>query len=105
MLSEYERRQLALIEKGFADEDQRLVAALDPKPAGTPWTRRRWMARALLGFGIALLVLGMLTAADGLFMQGLVLGGIGGYWLHWQRRAARKPAGGDSVPRGQAHPV
>jgi len=93
MLSEYERRQLALIEKGFADEDRRLAESLDPKPAGTPWTRRRWLARALLGFGIALLVLGVLTAADGLFMQGLVFGGLGGVWLHWQRRAGRATQG------------
>jgi Flp pilus assembly protein TadB len=104
MLSDYERRQLALIEKGFADEDHRLVAALDPKPAGTPWTRRRWLARALLAFGIALLVIGMLTAADGLFMQGLLFGATGGVWVHWQRRA-RRAGEGDGAPRGQAHPA
>ena len=95
MLSEYEQRQLALIEKGFAAEDEKLAAALDPRPAGTPWTRRRWLARTLLGFGIALLVLGMATAADGLFMQGLVFGGLGGYWLYWLRRTLRTTRDGD----------
>ena len=108
MLSEYEQRQLALIEKSLAEEDRRLASSLDPKPAGTPWTRRRWMARALLGFGVALLVLGILTSADGLFMQGLVFGGLGGGWLHWQRRVVRT-ARTEGAPRpsadGRPHPV
>ena len=89
MLSNYERRQLALIEQALADEDRRLVDALDPKPAGTPWGRRRWVARTLLGFGVALLVLGLLTSADGLFMQGVLFGGVALGWLRWQSRTRK----------------
>ena len=104
MLSEYERRQLAMIEQNLAEEDRRLVDSLDPRPAGTPWSRRRWASRALLGFGIALMVLGLLASADGLFMQGLLFGGIGGVWMRWQVRAAKRtPA--DGVPRSAEGPT
>jgi hypothetical protein len=92
MLSEYERRELALIEQGLAEDDRRLVESFLPelmRPERTPWSRRRWMSRAVLGFGVALMVLGVLTSADGLFMQGVLFAGGGFLWLRWQGRAAK----------------
>jgi Protein of unknown function (DUF3040) len=96
MLSDYELRELALIEKGLAEEDRRLAESLRPRDAKrvTPWTRRRWMSRALLGFGVLLLVVGLLTSADGVFMQGLLFGGGGVFWLRWQSRSKPTPPAG-----------
>jgi hypothetical protein len=89
MLSEYERRELALIEQSLAEEDRRLADALRPRTmrARTPWLRRRWLSRTLLGFGLAMLVLGVLTAADGVFMQGVLFSGAALVWMRWQSRS------------------
>jgi hypothetical protein len=96
MLSEYEQRELAAIEQGLAEEDRRLAASFRPRGTGaaTPWFRRRWMSRALLGFGVMLLVVGVLASADGLFVQGLLFGGGGVLWMRWQSRSASVPVPG-----------
>ena len=110
MLSEYERRELALIEQGLAEEDRRLADALRPGSlrVRTPWPRRGWLSRALLGFGITLVVLGVLTGADGVFMQGLLFSAVAVLWMRWQSRSkpatppgAGRPRPADGTPPGR----
>lgn len=101
MLSDRERKQLAGIEQALAADDRRLAATLGPGPA----PERRWPVRALLGFGVFLVVVALLTGADGLFLQGLLCL-IGGYaWRRW--RATRSRAAEPSTeadPAGRARP-
>jgi hypothetical protein len=98
MLSDREREQLAAIEEALRSEDRRLAASLSAAP---PRRDRRWLLRALLGFGVFLLVIAVLTGADGLFLQGLLC--VGG-WFGWRRWQARhRPDAGSPVadpPRG-----
>ena len=95
MLSDRERRELAMIEQGLSAGDRRFVDAFRTGQAarqGPP----RWPVQALIGFGILLAVVGLVTGADGLFMQGLVFGAAGVAWSRWRaRRAAAEPPGGD----------
>ena len=89
MLSDRERRELAMIERGLIAGDRRFVDDFRIGPAA----RReppRWPVRALIGFGILLLVAGLMTAAAGLFIQGLVFGTAG---VVWSRRRARRVTG------------
>lgn len=98
MLSDREREQLARIEQALVADDRRLAATLG---ATAPRAERRWPQRALLGFGVLLLVVAVLTGADGLFLQGLLcLAGWFG-WRRWQART-RPEAGSpvDDPPRG-----
>jgi len=98
MLSDREREQLAAIEQSLMADDRRLAASLSAVPVRR---ERRWPQRALLGFGVFLLVIAVLTGADGLFLQGLLC--IGGWfgWRRWQarRRPDTDPAVNDP-PRG-----
>jgi hypothetical protein len=101
MLSDRERKQLADIEQALAADDRRLAATLGPGAAGG----RRWPVRALLGFGVFLLVVALLTGADGLYLQGLLCLGGGFAWLRW--RATRSRAGNpsaDADPARRAKP-
>jgi hypothetical protein len=105
MLSDRERRELARIEQALAADDRRLAQAFGGRSvAARP--RRRWPVRALIGFGVLLLVVGLLTGADGLFVQGLLFGGAGVLWARWR---ARHPAAGPSddgggQPASSPHP-
>lgn len=98
MLSDREREQLDAIERALMADDQRLAAALTARKARP---ERRWPLRALLGFGMFLLVIAVVTGADGLFLQGLLC--LAG-WYGWRRwRARSRPETGTSVtdpPRG-----
>lgn len=96
MLSDRERRELAMIEQGLSADDGRFVDGFRTTRAARGRRQHRWPVRALIGFGILLVVVGLLTGAGGLFMQGLLFGGAGLGWSRWRaRRAAAEPPGGD----------
>ena len=101
MLSDRERKQLAGIEQALAADDRRLAAALGPGAA----SGRRWPVRALLGFGVFLLVVALLTGADELFLQGLLCLGGGYAWRRWRatRSRAADPSA-DADPARRAKP-
>jgi hypothetical protein len=95
MLSDRERRELAMIEHGLRADDRRFVDAFRTARAARGRPQHRWPVRALIGFGILLVVVGLVTGADELFMQGLLYGGAGVAWSRWRaRRAAAEPPGG-----------
>jgi Protein of unknown function (DUF3040) len=113
MLSDRERQQLADIERGLVAGDRRLATTFR---SGAPPAERRWPVRALLGFGAFLLVVALLTGADGLFLQGLLCLGGGFAWRRWRtarsRDADRSPvadptrgARPDGTPPGWFRPV
>jgi Protein of unknown function (DUF3040) len=93
MLSDRERQQLADIEQALVAGDRRLAAAFR---SGAPPAGPRWPVRALLGFGAFLLVVALLTGADGLFLQGLLCLGGGFAWRRW-RSARSRDADGSPV--------
>ena len=101
MLSDDERRELARIEESLTAEDHRLADAFRTGRR-TGRQRRRWPVRALIGFGIMLLVVGLLTGTEELFLQGLLFGGAGVAWSRW--RAWRGSAGPSAGAAGQPSP-
>jgi hypothetical protein len=114
MLSEREQRELQRIEEGLRAEDKRFGRGLRKGPRID--RTRRWPARALLGFGIALIVIGALTSAESLVLEGILFTGIAVAWIRWLAvRAARtsgpggspvRPAGRpDGPPPGHGQPV
>jgi hypothetical protein len=78
MLSDHERRELALIEQGL-EADPRLAASL-----GGHRRQRRWLIRLLTGLGILLIVTGLLTSTGGLVLQGLLAVGGAVAWSRWR---------------------
>jgi hypothetical protein len=114
MLSEREQRELQRIEEALRAEDKRFGQGLRKGPRID--RTRRWPARALLGFGIALIVIGALTSAESLVLEGILFTGIAVAWIRWLAvRAARasgpggspiRPAGRpDGPPPGHGQPV
>jgi len=103
MLSDRERRQLADIERALVADDRQLAASLRAgrtRPGRAP---RRWPERALIGFGVLLVVVALLTSVGSLFLQGLLFGGAG--VLRWRWRLQRPaidppggPGGGEAAP-------
>jgi hypothetical protein len=90
MLNDRERRVLAMIEQDLRTDGRRFVDAFaPPEPAGER-RQRHWPVRALIGFGILLVVVGLLASAGGLFMQGLLFGTAG---VAWSRSRSRRAAG------------
>lgn len=108
MLSDRERRVLAMIEEGLRAEEGRFVDAFHATTARRDPRQHRWAVRALVGFGILLVVLGMVTDSGGLIMQGLLFGTVGVAWSRWRsRQAERERTGGDPgplSPRGRETP-
>jgi hypothetical protein len=96
MLSDREREQLAGIEQALVASDRRLAAAFS---AGRPRRERRWPLRALSGFGVLLLVVGLLTATEVLLLQGLLCLGGAYAWRRWRGRRMDRPAGTDPARR------
>ena len=86
MLSDRERQELAAIERLLTAGDRRLAAALR---SGWPIRERRWPSWALLGFGAFVLVTGVVTGADMLFVQGLFFLFAGLVWRHWRTLSGR----------------
>jgi hypothetical protein len=109
MLNEREQRVLAMIEQGLRADERRFVEAFHAAATRRDPRRYRWPYRAVLAFGILLVVVGLLTASGGLFIQGLLFGAVGVAWSRWRKgRAAAKPRGGDperpSLRPGQSPP-
>lgn len=109
MLSEHDRRELALIEERLRSDDQPFA---DTFQAGRLRPRRdhRWMRRALVGFGAFILMVGLAAGDAGLFLQGLLVFGAGIGWTlvhRWTAAGKGRSAGsgrpGDSS-RGDASP-
>jgi hypothetical protein len=92
MLSDREREELAAIERALVEGDRRLAVAFR---SGRPVRERRWPPRALAGFGVFVLVVAMLTGADGLFLQGLLC--LAGAYA-WRRWRSSRPGAGDGSP-------
>lgn len=103
MLSDREQRELARIEEGLKAEDKRFGRGLSKGPRID--RTRRWPARSLLAFGVALIVIGALTSAESLVLQGILFTGIGVAWVRWQSvRAARADGPGGLPARPAGHP-
>jgi Protein of unknown function (DUF3040) len=87
MLSKHERRELARIEQGLReDPDWREPQVL---PAHPTWWRR-WGLRLLIGFAGLVLVIGVVTTAGDLLLEGvLMMGAACGWWLCRQVAAAK----------------
>lgn len=87
MLSEHDRRELALIEERLRCDDR---AFADTFHTGRPgWLRgRRWASRALLGFGAFIVVAGLAAGAADVCLQGLLVLGAGIVWILLRRRIA-----------------
>jgi Protein of unknown function (DUF3040) len=96
MLSDREQQELQRIEEALKADDKRFAQGLRRGPRIDK--TRRWPARALLGFGIALIVIGALTSAAPLILEGVLFTGIAVAWIRWQTvRAARANGGGQPV--------
>jgi Protein of unknown function (DUF3040) len=103
MLSDREQRELARIEEGLTAEDKRFGQSLRKGPRID--RTRRWPARSLLGFGIALIVIGALTSAESLVLQGILFTGVAVAWIRWQGVRAARAAGPGGMPaRPAGHP-
>ena len=98
MLSDRERRVLAMIEEGLRADEGRFVDALHATTARRDPRQHRWAVRALAGFGVLLVVLGMVTDSGGLIMQGLLFGTAGVAWSRWRSRRAEMERTGDPGP-------
>jgi hypothetical protein len=96
MLSDREQRELARIEESLRAEDKHFAMGLRKGPRID--RTRRWPSRALLGFGIALIVIGALTSAESLILQGILFTGIGVAWIRWQIARAARAAGPGGLP-------
>jgi hypothetical protein len=103
MLSDREQRELQRIEEALKADDKRFAQGLRRGPQID--RTRRWPARALLGFGIALIVIGTLTGAESLILQGILFTGIAAAWIRLQVvRAARAAGPGGRPVRPAGHP-
>ena len=103
MLSDREQQELARIEESLLAEDRRLADSLRQGPRID--ATRRWPARALLAFGIALIVIGALTSVETLILQGILATGGGIAWLRWQATRRSRDGGQPGFgPRRGAHP-
>jgi hypothetical protein len=87
MLSNHERRELARIEQGLR-EDPEWHEPQAMTERSTRW--RRWGLRLLIGFASLVLVIGVITTADDLLLQGvLMMGAACGWWLCRQVAAGK----------------
>jgi hypothetical protein len=96
MLSDREQRELARIEEGLRADDRHFSEGLRKGPRID--RTRRWPARSLLGFGILLIVIGALTSAESLILEGILFTGIGIAWVRWQLVRAARAAGPGGTP-------
>lgn len=103
MLSDREQRELARIEEGLKAEDKRFGRGFGQGPRID--RTRRWPARSLLGFGLTLIVIGALTSAESLILQGILFTAIGVAWVRWQLTRATRADGPGGLPaRPAGHP-
>jgi hypothetical protein len=83
MLSDREEQELGLIEQGLRD-DSRLAASFGDGPRRRPLHRRPGVVRAAIAFGLVLMVAGLMLAAAGPALQGLLLTSVSYVWWHWK---------------------
>ncbi len=103
MLSDREQQELQRIEEALKADDRRFAQGLRRGPRIE--RTRRWPARALLGFGILLIVIGALTSAGSLVFEGILFTGIAVAWIRWQAaRAARANGAGGRPVRPAGRP-
>jgi hypothetical protein len=86
MLSDDERRELALIEQGLG-EDQGFAESFGD--GARP--RRRWAVWVAIAIGVLEVATGLLAESGGLLMQGLLTVGAVVLWLRWRARQVTKP--------------
>ncbi len=109
MLSDREQQELQRIEEALKADDKRFAHGLRRGPRIDK--TRRWPVRSLLGFGIALIVIGALTSSAPLILEGILFTGIAIAWMRWQAaRAARgrgagRPVRPDGPTTGFGQPV
>ncbi len=89
MLTDRERQELALIEEGLRDDD-RLAASFRDRRRPPPYLRRG-VVRAAIAVGLLIALSGLVVGAGEVFLQGVLLAGVGYGWWAWRgkRRAAR----------------
>lgn len=103
MLSDREQQELARIEAALLAEDRRFADGLRKGPR--IGRARRGPARALLAFGVLVIVIGVLTSAGMLVFQGIVATGAGVVWVRWQAARGGRIDGATGFPvRPANHP-
>jgi hypothetical protein len=84
MLSDHEKRELALMEQALQD-DPGCMRSL--RRMNDPWGRHLWKVRAAIGFGVFLMVAGMILDLGSVLFEGsLVVVVVGLGWLHVRTR-------------------
>lgn len=97
MLSDSERHELALIEQGLQADDRRFAARFGPAPR--TGRRRRWPVRATAGFGALLVLVGLLTSTDSLFLQGVLFLAVAVGWSRWRAAQEDRAGAADAAAR------
>jgi hypothetical protein len=89
MLSNREERELALLEQALlADRDcRRTVRKMDRRSV-----RRLWKFQAALGFGVFVLIAGMVLDSEAIAAEGFVIGFLAGLaWAGVRMRTTPRP--------------
>jgi len=94
MLSEWEQRELGLIEQGLR-EDSRFAAAFPGERP--PLHRRAWVLKLSIAFGLLMVVSGAVLDEAGLALRGVLLAAVSYGWWHWRVKSVTAKAT-DSEP-------
>ncbi len=90
MLSEREERELELIEQGLRN-DGHFVSAFPGRRR--PLHQRPWVVRTAIVLGLVLFLGGLMLAATGVALQGVLLAGASYAWWCWKvKPTSGKPA-------------
>lgn len=90
MLSEREERELELIERGLRGDGH--LASAGPGRR-RPLHRRPWVVRTAIALGLVLFLGGLMLAATGVALQGVLLAGTSYAWWCWKvKPISGKPA-------------
>ena len=81
MLSEREEQALELIEQGLRDDGHFASAFPGRRP---PLHRRPWVVRTAIVLGLVLFLGGLMLAATGVALQGVLLAGTSYAWWCWK---------------------
>ena len=95
MLSEREERELALIEQGLLDDGR--LPAVFPGPR-RPLHRRPWAVRTAIALGLVLFLGGLMLAAAGVALQGLLIAGTSYGWWCWKVKPTSRKSATEPVP-------
>ena len=89
MLSDWEQRELALIERGLR-EDSRFAAAFPGERL--PLRRRPWVLKLLIALGLLMALSGLAVGDGGLTLRGALLAGAIYGWWRWRVRSVTTEA-------------